>query len=95
MKLGIKFFLILGLIILGLAGYGYFRSIPGVENPDIGRPQIKISPESFDFGDVEFGRIVETKFKLKNSGDEILEIKRIDKENQTILDNIYNKIKGE
>jgi hypothetical protein len=77
MKLEIKFFLILGLLILGLAGYGYFKSMPGVKNPAMPKPQIEIAPESFDFGDISFGQVVNYTFKVKNLGNEILEIKRV------------------
>lgn len=76
MKLGIKFFLILGLIILGLAGYGYLKSIPNVENQQ-DSPKIEISPKFFDFGEMEFGRVAEYSFKVKNAGSGVLEIKRV------------------
>lgn len=75
MKLKIWFFLIL--VILGLAGYGYFKSIPGVENQAENLPQIEISPERFDFGEVEYGQVVEYTFLVKNLGEETLEIKKV------------------
>ena len=72
-----KFFLILGVVILGLAGYGYFKSVPGVKNQTENLPQIEISPQSFDFGEINYGQVVEHVFKVKNTGSEILEIKRV------------------
>lgn len=77
MKQKTWFFLILGVIILGLGGYGYFKAIPSVENQTTNLPQIEISPQSFNFGDVEYGRVVEHTFKIKNSGEKSLEIKRV------------------
>lgn len=77
MKLEIKLSLILVLIILGLAGYGYLKSVPGVENQAGNLPKIEISPKIFDFGEIEFGKVVEYGFKVKNSGNKILEIKRV------------------
>jgi len=71
------FFLILGLIILGLAGYGYFKSIPGTDSRVGSYSQIEITPKAYDFGEIDFGDIVSYDFKIKNSGDEILEIKRV------------------
>ncbi|KKT16741.1 MAG: hypothetical protein UV98_C0023G0001, partial [Parcubacteria group bacterium GW2011_GWB1_43_6] len=40
-------------------------------------PQIEITPKSFDFGEVQYGDIAEYSFKIKNTGSEILEIKRL------------------
>mgnify|MGYP001591947576 CR=1 FL=1 len=77
MKLGVKFFLILGIVILAVAVYGYFKAIPGIGNQIENIPKIEITPKLFDFGQVKYGQILEYNFKLKNSGNEILEIKRI------------------
>lgn len=74
---GLKFFLILVLIILGLAVYGYFKAVPGTDDRVGGYPQIEITPKVFDFGEINFGDVVNYDFKVKNSGDEILEIKRV------------------
>jgi len=73
----LKIFLILGLIILGLAGYGYFKSTPGVENQREDLPKIEITPKVLDFGEINFGDVVSYDFKVKNLGNEILEIKRV------------------
>lgn len=73
----LKYFLILGLVILGLAGYGYFKSTPGPENQAENRPKIEITPQFFNFGEVEYGQVVEYNFKVKNLGSEILEINRV------------------
>lgn len=77
MKSKTKFFLILGVIILGMALFGYFRATPGVKNQTENRPEIEITPESFDFGEIKYGDIVNYSFKVKNQGKEILGIKRI------------------
>jgi len=68
------------IIFIGIVGfiiYGYYQATPALIKETISRPQIDISPESYDFGEIEFGKIVNFTFKVKNSGDEILEIKRI------------------
>jgi len=70
-----KIVFVLVLVVLGLAGYGYFKSIPGIEPGNL--PQIEITPKSFDFGEVQYGDIAEYSFKIKNTGSEILEIKRL------------------
>ena len=72
-----KIFFVLVLIILGLAGYGYFKSIPGVEPGTGDLPRIEITPKSFDFGEVQYGEIAEYNFKIKNMGSAVLEIKRV------------------
>ena len=77
MKPKIWFFLILGIVILVLGSYGYFKAIPGVENQATNLPKIEITPKYFDFGNVEYGKVVEYIFKVKNAGKEILEIKKV------------------
>lgn len=77
MKLKIKFFLILGVIILGLVVIGYFKATPGIKNQAENLPKIEITPKSFDFGEINFGEVVNYSFKVKNLGNEILEIKRV------------------
>jgi len=72
----IKFFLILGVIIFGLAIFGYFKSIP-VPKEKENLPKIEITPKFFDFGEVKYGDVLNYNFKVKNSGREILEIKRV------------------
>lgn len=66
-------------VILGLAMVGYLKAVPGVENGkrEDGRPQIDVTPKSFDFKEVEFGKVVNYSFKVKNLGNEILEIKKV------------------
>src|SRR3989338_6755916 len=73
----LKFVLFSIVLILGLAVLGYFKAIPGVQENGGNRPQIEISPETFDFGDIQYGDIVEEDFVVKNAGNEILEIKRV------------------
>lgn len=65
------------LAILGLAIAGYLKAVPGVENQTDSRPQIEISPNSFDFGEIKYGQISEYIFMVRNSGNEILEIKKV------------------
>ena len=73
----LKLVLVLILFILMVAIYGYFKSIPGVENQTGDLPQIEVTPSSFDFGDVQYGQVVEYTFKVKNIGQALLEIKRV------------------
>jgi len=65
------------LAIFGLATVGYFKAVPGVEYQTDSRPQIEITPKVFDFGEIEYGKIAEHTFKIKNLGGEVLEIKRV------------------
>lgn len=73
----VKFFLILGIIILGMSVYGYFKAIPGPQDQTVNIAKIEITPKSFDSGEVEYGKIAEYRFRVKNTGAEILEIKRV------------------
>lgn len=75
----LKFFLISGTVILLIAALGYFRATPNPspEKNNSQRSEIMIEPKIFDFGEVEFGEIVEQIFEVKNNGNEILEIKRV------------------
>lgn len=77
MNLKMKFVLILVIIILGLAIFGYFKAIPGAENQIGNYPKIEITPKIYDFGEINFGEVVSYNFKVKNLGQEILEIKRV------------------
>lgn len=77
MQSKIKYFLLLGLVVLGLAVLGYFKATPSAENQTENLPRIEISPQDFDFGDIDYGQVVEYSFKIKNLGKEILEIKRV------------------
>lgn len=71
----LKILLIFFLVVV-LAVYGFFKAVPKKENGDVG-PQISISPQFFDFGEVDYGETVEHIFKVKNLGNESLEINRI------------------
>lgn len=62
---------------MSLAIIGYFKSVPGIKNQTENRPQIEISPQSFDFGEIQYGQTVEYSFMVKNTGSEMLEIKRL------------------
>lgn len=77
MKPKSKFFLILGIILLALAIYGYFGATPGIEDQTGAQPKIEITPKYFDFGEVDYGKVLEYSFSVKNLGKEILEVKRI------------------
>lgn len=72
-----NYLLILPLVIIGFAVLGYLRSVPGVEDETDSRPQIEITPQTFDFNEIEYGSIVEHTFKIKNLGKEVLEINKI------------------
>lgn len=72
-----KSWIFLILIISVLAVYGYFKATPGVEDQADNLPEIEIRPTSFDFGKVEYGKVLEYTFKVKNLGEETLEIKRV------------------
>ena len=76
MKQKISIFIVLG-IILGLAVYGYFKAVSAPVNQTENRPQITIAPQSFDFGEVDYGEVAEYTFRVTNLGDEALEIKRV------------------
>ena len=65
------------LAILGLGAVGYFRAVPGLNNQTENYPQIEITPKTFDFNEIEYGSIAEYTFKIRNLGNETLEIKRV------------------
>lgn len=70
------FFTVLALGIIGVVAYGYFKATPPAGNNTI-LPKIGISPASYDFGEIEFGKVVNYDFVIKNSGQAPLEIKRV------------------
>lgn len=73
-----KYTLIIFVIIfVTFAIYGYFKSVPGLDDLTEKYPIIEVIPESFDFGEIQYGDIVEHTFKIKNSGEEVLEINRL------------------
>lgn len=76
MKKGIVTISILVVIIV-LAIYGYFNAIPAPDDQAGSNPQINITPEFFDFGEIQYGDEVTHTFKIKNSGDEVLEIIKV------------------
>jgi len=65
------------LAVLGLAVVGYLRAVPGIENQTKKHPQIEITPRTFDFKEIEYGRIAEHVFTVRNIGNEVLEIKKV------------------
>lgn len=62
------------IIIIMLVGYTK-ATLPATDLS--GQPKIEITPLSFDFGEIEYGKVVESRFKVKNAGTETLEIKRV------------------
>ena len=76
MKSKILFSIIFILGLIAVIFYGYLKATPpAVSNENA--PKIEISPASYDFGQIDFGKIIDYTFKVKNSGQEVLEIKRI------------------
>ena len=71
------FLIIFILAFASLLVFGYFKAIPGIEDQTEKRPEISITPEFFDFGEIEYGELAEYIFKIKNSGEEILEIRKV------------------
>ncbi len=59
-----------------LAIYGYLGATPAPD--DLAEfPKIEISPSSFDSGDIEYGDVKEYVFQVKNTGNQVLEIKKV------------------
>ena len=72
-----KIWIFIILIIVSLFIFGYFKSIPGVEDQAENIPKIEINPKDFYFGEIDYGQVVNYSFLVKNVGSEILEIKRV------------------
>lgn len=60
---------------LATAVFGYLKATGGDKTPN--SPKIEITPLSYDFGNVDFGKTLNYVFLVKNSGKETLEIKRV------------------
>ena len=74
--MNLQIVLVFGLIILAIFFIGYFQATPkSTEQENI--PRIDIEPKFFDFGVVDFGKVVNFTFKVKNLGKGVLEIKRV------------------
>ncbi len=71
------FLILLFIGVVGFFIYGYFKAIPEVNNERESISQIEATPISHDFGEIEYGDVMEYTFKIKNTGDEVLEIKRL------------------
>lgn len=69
--------MIFGIIIFGLTLLGYFRATPGIKTQNGDLPKIEISPEVYDFGEINYGEVVSYGFKVRNLGQAVLEIKRV------------------
>ena len=72
-----KIILISILLVAGLLVLGYFKAIPSAQNGGSEGPRISILPETFDFGDIQYGQIVEYDLQVKNSGTSDLEIGKV------------------
>lgn len=72
----IVYVLLAAIAVLGF--YGYFRATPRMESGGKNRPRIEIEPASgWDFGEVKYGEKLEHTFRLKNSGEKILKVKKV------------------
>jgi len=65
------------IMVIGLAVYGYFKAVPGIQNQTENKPQIEINPKIFDFGEVKYGDVASHVFKVRNTGEQVLEIKKV------------------
>src|SRR3990172_10196310 len=72
----IKIGIVLGLLITGLAFFGYLKAIPKSEN-QTNLPKIEVSPKTYDFGEINYGEVMNYTFEVKNAGTRPLEIKRV------------------
>jgi len=72
-----KTLIIFFIFFLVFIAYGYFKSVPGVENLGEEYPIIVIIPEFFDFEEVQYGELAQHIFVVKNTGKEVLEINRL------------------
>lgn len=70
------FFIIFILGLIAVIFYGYLKATAPAGNSE-NLPKIEISPASYDFGEIEFGKVVNYSFVVKNSGKAPLEIKRV------------------
>lgn len=77
MKSKLPFFVVFVLVIAGIAVFGYFRALSEPEQEVGDYPKIEITPKFFNFGEVEYGEILKHSFIVKNSGLDILKIKRV------------------
>lgn len=64
-------------VFVAFAVYGYFKAVPGLDDSTEKYPVIQATPDFFDFGEIQYGEIVEHTFIIKNSGEEVLEINRL------------------
>lgn len=65
------------LLLTALTVYGYIKAVPRNLNQSGSQPKIEILPLTFDFGELAFGRVAQTTFKIKNAGQSVLEIRRV------------------
>lgn len=73
-----KYTLIIFVIIfIVFAVFGYLKSVPGVEDSGEQYSVIEVVPDFFDFGEIQYGEIVNYTFVVKNSGNDVLEIRRL------------------
>lgn len=65
------------LLLAVLTVYGYLKAVPQSGGQGGREPKIEVLPLSFDFGEVAFGRVAQTTFKIRNVGQSVLEIRRV------------------
>jgi len=73
----LNYLIIFFVLLVVLAVYGYFKAVPINQTPLANRPQIIITPDSYNFGEIKYGQVVEYTFKVKNIGEQPLEISKV------------------
>lgn len=63
-------------LVVVVAGLWWAQSRPvaGYVAQVTGRPQASIDQTTFDYGDVQLGRTIQTVFRVQNTGDQVLAI---------------------
>jgi hypothetical protein len=69
---GVGLLVALGAVVIGMVTGGSRANRP---TPQVtGAPRVQVSPESLDHGDIHFLTTIESRFEVRNVGDEPLEI---------------------
>lgn len=76
MKSKIIFLIVFVLFLAGVVFLGYWKATPAIGDKT-NLPRIEVAPLSYDFGEVDFGKVVDYTFRIRNTGEEVLEIKRV------------------
>lgn len=78
MKTKIIIVIVIILAIIGLAVYGYLKAIPqNSDEPAAETPTIAITPQNYNFGEINYGDVAEYTFTIENKGGQNLEIKKV------------------